>query len=203
MINRNSVVGESEDLSLLEILREEEIVIQLTEEEIYNNANCIIKFNENIKQLVEETDIGAKFGSGTEKQLLPLFCEGTKRVNAKLYDFQQPSGLKIETKKMLDQQWFDIGKYYNLSQDEKEIVMLFILHDNGKINNKLYSIKLGEFLNICCNDVDLNKYGWDWDNIKIQSQQKQKYKNFQTKTLIRMKKFIKKHESKFNIFSVC
>ena len=87
MINRNSVVGESEDLSLLEILREEEIVIQLTEEEIYNNANCIIKFNENIKQLVEETDIGAKFGSGTEKQLLPLFCEGTKRVNAKLYDF--------------------------------------------------------------------------------------------------------------------
>lgn len=164
--------------------------------------NKNIKFNENIKNIVDDIDIGGRFGSGAEKKILPLFCHGTIRKHEKLYDFVQPNGLKIELKKMADQQWFDIGKYYNLSQDEKEIIMLFILHVDGKINNKLYSIKLGDFLNICCNDDDLNKWGWDWENIKICWNQKQKYKNFQTKALIKVKDFIKKYEDKFNIFNI-
>ena len=122
-----------------------------------NNRDDIkqsIKFNENIKNIVDDIDIGGQFGSGAEQKILPLFCDGTKRIHEKLYDFVQPNGLKIELKKMENCQWFDICKYHDLTKDDKNIIMLFILHKKGKIDDNLYSITLGEFLDICCNDAE-------------------------------------------------
>ena len=156
-----------------------------------------IKFNEKAnRSFVDNINLSGR--GGAEKKLLSLFCDGTKQINAPLYDFIQLDGTKIECKKQENTQWFDIGKYHNLSEEDKNIMMLFILHNKGKINDKLYYIPLGEFLNLCCNDTELAEYGWTWKQIKRQYEAKQESPKIQSKACIRVKSFVKKYEKQLS-----
>ena len=71
----------------------------------------------------ESMVLGLNIGGrgGKEASLLALFPD-YERVSAPLYDFVNAKDSKdrIETKKQANCQWFDIGKYHNLSDDEKK-----------------------------------------------------------------------------------
>ena len=134
--------------------------------------------------------------NGAEKLIVPLLCDGTEIVNEPLYDFVQPDGTKIELKKQQGTQYFDIGKYHNLSEEEKKIVMLFVMHKKGVVKQECYYIELGSFIEICCSDPEFIQQGWDMWNIEMQCFIKKKYPGFQTKATLQIHHFIKKYKNK-------
>ena len=57
-----------------------------------------IKFNEKAnRSFVDNINLSGR--GGAEKKISSLFCHGTKQINGRLYDFEQPNGIKIECKK--------------------------------------------------------------------------------------------------------
>jgi len=106
---------------------------------------------------------------GGEGKLSDVFCEsnGWKRVSERLYDFVHETGLKVELKKQQDVQWFDPSKYHNLTEEEKEIPIVFILHKSGKID-KMFSMKVCTFL---------DKVGWSEQFCKDAADFVSNYKN--------------------------
>jgi len=87
-------------------------------------------------------------GRGGKEQQLISILPAWKRVNAPLYDFEYSSDqckYFIEVKKQSNLQWFDSGKYHDLSHAELQIVLMFIIHDKGSITN-ISLINLDNFL---------------------------------------------------------
>ena len=103
---------------------------------------------------ISEIKIAGRGGKENEAlRLLP----GYRRASAPLYDFQSCRGKhRVELKKQQNLQWFDAGKYHNLSKGERDITMLFVVHDGQSICN-IYSISLGSMLDILCADKDYKK----------------------------------------------
>ena len=146
---------------------------------------------------------------GKEKQITEIFTTnniGCTRINESLYDIVQGTH-RIELKKQADTQWFDIGKYHEISDIDKDIDMVFVLTSKGRKNDickagyveKIFSIKLGELLDILISGKTYNDWGWTLDNIKTCHQQKIKYPTQQAKVKIEVRKFFKQNKSKFNI----
>ena len=147
------------------------------------------------KEKIKETDISGR--GGKEKLILPILPEGYKRVSAALYDFLSPDGkIKIEIKKQQNLQWFDIGKYSNLSEEDLKIIMLFINHKKGKIEN-IYSIPLGEMLDLLTSDQKYRVWGWTKENIKLCGEQKKKFSTMQVKVQLKVRSTIEKYEKHF------
>lgn len=68
---------------------------------------------------------------GKEKEILKLFPELT-RVSRPLYDFEDPSGAKIEVKRTQFkclQSWIDPLKYLSLTEEERKIIFRFVYYD--------------------------------------------------------------------------
>ena len=60
---------------------------------------------------------------GKESVLGPMLC-GWRRVSAALYDYEIDTltdVVRVEVKKQADLQWFDVGKYFNLSPGDRTI----------------------------------------------------------------------------------
>ena len=144
----------------------------------------------------ESMVLGLNIGGrgGKEASLLALFPD-YERVSAPLYDFVNAKDSKdrIETKKQANCQWFDIGKYHNLSDDEKKINMMFLVHDKGTIKH-IFRVNLGDMLNILCSDPDHQKSGWTFENIQQCAILKNKYPSMQVKVKLNVKSFHKKYE---------
>ena len=132
---------------------------------------------------------------GAEKQFEPVL-EGFKRVNQPLWDFEN-SHTKIELKKQQGLQWFDIGKYYNLSEDEKKIIMMFVIHKSGKIQT-IHTITLDNFLNLLCSNKQAQKKGWTHFNIKVCHYQKKNHPAMQAKVCANIKTLVREHPGHFN-----
>ena len=58
---------------------------------------------------------------------------GFTRESGKFYDALDANGNKYEFKKQASQQWIDVFKMSELSDDEKKIPVLFFIHKEGKI----------------------------------------------------------------------
>ena len=124
-----------------------------------------------------------------------------KQINNPLYDFEisyEGKEYKIEVKKQEKHQWFDVAKYYNLSEEQKKIIMLYIMHKSGVIN-KLIAIPLGDFLDVCLSDDDLKKYGWTNDVFQIANELKIKHPALQFKVKADLNKFFDLYRNKFEI----
>jgi len=130
---------------------------------------------------------------GKEKEILTTLPNGTFKVDASLYDFEWGS-LLLEIKKQQDAQWFDVGKYYNLSDRHQKIRMLFYVYKKGVGLINIYLISLGQMLEYLCNDPIYQANGWTWDNIKDCYNQKKKYPKMQTKVPLRVKQFAEKYK---------
>ena len=58
---------------------------------------------------------------------------GFTRESAKFYDAIDINGNKYEFKKQASQQWIDVFKMSQMSDDEKKIPVIFFIHKEGKI----------------------------------------------------------------------
>ena len=141
--------------------------------------------------LVESINVSGQ--GGAEKKLEPLLkANGFKRTSMPLYDFINPkTGERIEVKKQAGSQWFDLAKYANMSEQDKDITMLFVMHKNGLIDS-VHSIKLGEFLSILCSDPKHYSSGFHWPAIQKLAVLKEQHKGLQTKASVNIRKLVTK-----------
>lgn len=68
---------------------------------------------------------------GKERDIAEVLLPSAKRASSPVYDYEiydEKTNLlyRVEIKKQTNDQWFDIGKYYNLSESDREIVILLI-----------------------------------------------------------------------------
>ena len=116
--------------------------------------------------------------------------DGWVRRNNDLYDYQNTlTNQLVEIKKQQDQQWFDPAKYANLSDDEKDIIMLFCLIDNlGKVN-KIFTVNTKDFISRNFTQEFLN------DSFLYKS----KYSKTQLKESVSIKKFFRNNKDIINL----
>lgn len=88
---------------------------------------------------------------GRERQLSQLF-KNARRTNEPLADFEV-CGVRCEVKTQRNTQWFDLGKYHDLSDEQKCINMVFVLHRDGKVE-AIIVITLGSFLALMMDDPE-------------------------------------------------
>ena len=78
------------------------------------------------KTVISEINMGGR--GGGEKKFAPALGSEWELSSKPLYDFVNiETGAKIELKKQKNQQWFDGWKYHNLSEEDKQIIMLFTM----------------------------------------------------------------------------
>lgn len=137
---------------------------------------------------------------GKENQLFSIL-PNWNRVNAPLYDFEyisQSTHYMLEVKKQSNLQWFDSGKYHSLSINNQNIVIMFILHDKGNINN-ISLISLVRFLEW---QISYNNHnGWNHEVFSLGHHLKQQYPNLQFKAPAHIKNMIQQSPEIFqNIY---
>ena len=135
---------------------------------------------------------------GGEKAFGPIF-EDFRRVSKPLWDFEN-IGLKVELKKQRNLQWFDIGKYHNLTKQEKQIVMMFVIHDGNNILS-IDTITLQDLLELACKDDECQRNGWTYQNIQQCHFMRTSFPKMQVKVPLKVKHFIAKYRKSFqNIY---
>ena len=144
------------------------------------------------KKLIKEVNIG---GKGGKERIISKCFVGLTREDHPLYDAVDKAKEKHEFKKQANLQWFDTGKYYNLSEEERRIWVNFLLHEQGKIQS-VYSIRLGELIQTLTSDPEYHKDGWTMDSLRQDYEMKQKYPSKQVKTRLKVKQFVKKYSNK-------
>src|SRR5579871_5834019 len=94
-------------------------------------------------------------GRGGKEAEIAAILPRWKRVSAALHDYELSDGemLRLEVKKQEDLQWFDVGKYHNLTEESRRIWVLFIIHKKGAVS-LLLAIRLGEFVDCLCSLPD-------------------------------------------------
>lgn len=145
------------------------------------------------EKLLGKINVGGK--GGAEKLFLTVLSEGWERVSASLYDFvNRATRRKIELKKQANQQWFDVWKYHDLSEDDRQILMTFLVHKKGAVEY-VWSIALGDMIDTLLSDDEYTKDGWTADNLADEYKKKQMYPGRQSKSPLKVKKFVDKYGS--------
>tara|TARA_Y100000310_G_C20225620_1_gene597766 strand:- start:84 stop:569 length:486 start_codon:yes stop_codon:yes gene_type:complete len=145
------------------------------------------------KKLLGKINVSGK--GGAEKLFLTVLSEGWERVSQSLYDFvNRDTKRKMELKKQANQQWFDVWKYHNLSDDDRQILMTFLVHKDG-IVDYVWSIALGDMIDTLLSDDEYTKDGWTSDNLADEYKKKQLYPGRQSKSPLKVKKFVEKYTS--------
>ena len=149
---------------------------------------------------VERLNVSGKGGKeSTIIDLLPTASRNTKP----LFDLEIKNGIKpirIEIKKQKNLQWFDIRKYHNLSQEDREIVLLFINHGKHGID-LIAAIQLGSFLDFVLSKADLKEFGWSAECIKKAHAltRPDQYPKLQFKAGLRVRDLINEHRELFQV----
>lgn len=144
---------------------------------------------------IQQIDVSGK--GGKETSCLSLF-PGAVRVSNALFDYNQKTE-RMELKKQENLQWFDAGKYQNLSKEDREIHMVFLFHKKGAIVT-VSSISLGNFLDILLSDSRYARDGWTSTVIEKLNALKQQCPALQAKAQVKMKNFFQDHRSNFSVY---
>ncbi len=119
---------------------------------------------------------------GKEQEILSCFTNNLVRKNGILFDCQDvDNGEKFEFKKQRNLQWFDPRKFTSLSDDDKNITIVFVLIDSTGHCDEITTIKLGDFVKRCYSSEQLHDA-----NIYAE-----KYPKDQIKSGINIREFIK------------
>jgi len=149
------------------------------------------------KTVISEINMGGR--GGGEKKFAPALGSEWERISASLYDFvNTETDARIELKKQKNQQWFDGWKYHNLSEEDKEIIMLFVVHDGCQVEY-VWSIALGEMIEVLLNDEEYNESGWTADILAAEYQLKKIAPKRQSKLPIKVRKFVEKYQNRFTL----
>jgi hypothetical protein len=117
---------------------------------------------------------------GNEREVSILLPKWT-RVSAALHDYETTYGgktIRLEVKKQANLQWFDSGKYYRLSAHDRDVRMMFIIHDGGTIDTILIAF-LGEFIDWLVKNRRTD--GWDDEVLRIAADFKKRFPALQFK----------------------
>jgi hypothetical protein len=139
---------------------------------------------------------------GKEQDIAKVLLPSAQSVSSPLHDYEILDGetrYHIEVKKQANDQWFDIGKYYNLSGSDRDIVVFFVNHIDGQIQT-VAAIKLGTLLDELLSDDSFIPYGWASDVLKIASELKKKCPQLQFKAKLKVRDFVASHRHLFQIF---
>jgi hypothetical protein len=120
-------------------------------------------------------------GRGGLERGVSLLLPRWRRVNAPLHDYEvavDGSDLRLEVKKQANLQWFDSGKYHRLDAAERDIRIMFLLHDNGRIDVIAITL-LGEFLDWLFGHCESD--GWNEEVLRIAADFKARYPSLQFK----------------------
>lgn len=133
--------------------------------------------------------INIKGQGGQESKLVPLFPDYDK-VNNEKYDFvnRKNKDDRIECKKQEDLQWFDIGKYHEMNDLDKQVKIVFVLHKKGVIDTVFY-LTSEKFIQLACSKKSYQENGWTYEGIKDFYYLKKKYPTAQSKVKIKMRSF--------------
>jgi len=135
---------------------------------------------------------------GKETAFSAFFC-GWKRINAPLHDWEYPTEnklIRIELKKQSGIQWFDSGKYYNLNLEDRNIILLFVLHKKGSID-KIYATTIGEFIDWLTQNRA--KDGWTEEVMKVASEFRLLYPTLQFKAQVNIRKMVRQAPHLFDV----
>jgi len=152
------------------------------------------------KSLVDLGKIPDKIGGqGGFEHMFAEFFPLWKRVNAPLYDYaiETSNGIvKIELKKQDNLQWFDSGKYHNLSAEDRSIIMMFVLHRKGSVD-KIVATTLGEFIDWLLTNKAND--GWNSEVIDIGNKFRKQYPRLQFKAPVTIRNMIKEAPELFDV----
>ncbi|WP_199459791.1 hypothetical protein [Vibrio owensii] len=85
---------------------------------------------------------------GKEELVVSLFSNKLTRESKALYDLiDADTGKKYELKKQKDLQWLDPSKYYNLSEEDKQITMVFVCYQTSGVD-LIFTCSLGDLIEI-------------------------------------------------------
>lgn len=133
-------------------------------------------------------------GRGGKEAMLRRVFPGLQPEGEPLWDATDPiTGVRVEFKKQANLQWFDIGKYHGLTDDEQRIRMVFILHHEGVID-QIFSLDLGDMLRILTRSPDHNEDGWSRETIAEAKSLKDRHPRLQLKVPLKVRQFFKSHE---------
>ena len=153
---------------------------------------------EQLIDLARVADIDLTGRGGREKRIDDLLPEW-KRVGAPLYDYEaEHAGVpyRLEVKKQQNFQWFDSGKYYRLSETNRNIRVMFLLHDKGRITHILV-VCLGDLIDYLCEYY--KKDGWTDEVMKIAADFKLSYPSLQFKARAPIKTIFEKNRELFEV----
>jgi len=119
---------------------------------------------------------------GKEQEILTCFQNKLVRRNGVLFDCQElDTGDKYELKKQRDLQWFDPRKFFNLSKEDREIIIVLLLIEATGYCDMIATIKLGDFVD----------RAFDVEQLHDASNYAKKYPKDQIKSGINVREFIK------------
>jgi hypothetical protein len=122
-------------------------------------------------------------GRGGRETDVAAILPGWRRVSARLYDYElatEGKVLRVELKKQVNLQWFDVGKYYQLTEESRRIWLLFVIHEGGVVS-LLLAARLGRFVDRLCSLPDFQALGWNRDVFETAAKFKEHYPALQFK----------------------
>ena len=128
---------------------------------------------------------------GKESQILSCFTNNLIKENGELFDcIDDDTKEKYELKKQKNLQWLDPRKFYNLSNDDKKIIMIFVLYDDSSgLCDTIATIRLGDFVKIAYME----------EHLKSAKNYAKKFPKDQIKSSIKIRDFIKDNEDSVEI----
>jgi hypothetical protein len=128
---------------------------------------------------------------GKENEVISCFSNNLIKENGMLFDcIDLDTKKKYELKKQKNDQWLDPSKFFNLSDDDKQITMVFILYDkNSGLSDMVATITL----------EDLVKIVYTEEHLKSAENHVKKFPKDQIKSGIKIRDFIKNNKDNVQI----
>ena len=124
---------------------------------------------------------------GKENEVISCFSNNLIRENGVLFNcIDIDTEKRYELKKQTNDQWLDPSKFFNLSNDDKQIIVVFILYDkNSGLCDMVATVSLG----------DLVKIVYTKDHLKSAENYAKKFPKDQIKSGIKIRDFIKNNKT--------
>jgi hypothetical protein len=127
-------------------------------------------------------------GRGGKEQLINSILNedsGWKRDSHILYDYSNDLlGCLVECKKQQDLQWIDPSKYHDVTDEQKNILFLFLVIDKNGIVDIAFSVRVGDFIERI----------WTMDHLRDAWEYISKYPKDQIKSSVKMRTFYKNNQ---------
>lgn len=106
--------------------------------------------------------------------------------------------MRLEIKKQTNLQWFDVGKYYKLTEKSRRIWVLFVIHKDGAIS-LLIAVRLGDFVDLLCSLPAFQALGWNNDVFETAAKFKERYPALQFKVKAEILSLYRAHPDLFDL----